>query len=292
MPAAAGGVAPSEKVGVRTIIDTIGINNQELKLNYSIKMKNQIKKYPAIFLLANLLVNCASKEKVAYFQEVEGVKIKDEIINFEPEIQVGDLLAINVSAVDGAAAIPFNLYETPTVGNNTASADPIKYLVDSNGEINFPVLGKLKVAGFTTNKVNDNLTEILRPYIKNPIVNIRITNFKITVLGQVQSPGTYPIPNERVSILEAIGMAGDLEIHGQRKNVMIIREQNGKRVFVNIDLTNKELFSSPYFYLSQNDVVYVEPNKVQVNSSAVGANTGVILGSISILLSIITILII
>ncbi len=292
MPAAAGGVAPSEKVWVRTIIDTIGINNQELKLNYSIKMKNQIKKYLAIFLLANLLVNCASKEKVAYFQEVEGVKIKDEIINFEPEIQVGDLLAINVSAVDGAAAIPFNLYETPAVGNNVASADPIKYLVDSNGEINFPVLGKLKVAGFTTNKVNDNLTEILRPYIKNPIVNIRITNFKITVLGQVQSPGTYPIPNERVSILEAIGMAGDLEIHGQRKNVMIIREQNGKRVFVNIDLTNKELFSSPYFYLSQNDVVYVEPNKVQVNSSAVGANTGVILSSISILLSIITILII
>jgi len=255
-------------------------------------MKNQIKKYLALLLLANLLTNCASSEKVAYFQDVQGVKIQETVANFEPEIQVGDLLAINVSSADGVAAVPFNLYEAPVVGNNTTSAEPIKYLVNADGEIHFPVLGKLKVAGLTTNKVNNNLTEILRPYIKNPIINIRITNFKITVLGQVKSPGTYSIPNERISILEALGLAGDLEIHGKRKNVMLIREQNGKRMFVNIDLTNKELFASPYFYLSQNDVLYIEPNKVEVNSSAVGANTGVILGSISILLSIVTLLLI
>jgi len=255
-------------------------------------MRNKIKKYLAIFLLANLFVNCGSTEKVVYFQEVEGIKIDDKVVNFEPIIQVGDLLAINVSAVDGAAALPFNLYETPTVSNSVAAADPIKYLVNAEGEINFPVLGKLKVAGFTTNKVTDNLTETLKPYINDPIVNIRITNFKVTVLGQVNSPGTYTIPNERVTILEAIGLAGDLEIHGKRKNVLLIREQNGKRTAVTIDLTNKELFASPYFYLSQNDVLYIEPNKVQVNASAVGANTGVILSGISIVLSVITIFLI
>jgi polysaccharide export outer membrane protein len=255
-------------------------------------MKNQIKKILVLVIMANVLVNCASKDKVAYFQEVEGVKVQDAVINFEPEIQVGDLLAINVSAVEGATAVPFNLYEKPVVGNTMSNAEPIKYLVNADGDINFPVFGKIKVAGLTTKKLTDNLAEKIKPYIKDPIINVRITNFKITVLGQVKSPGTFSIPNERISVLEAIGLAGDLEIHGQRKNVMLIREQNGKRVFVNIDLTNKALFASPYFYLAQNDVLYVEPNKVEVNGSAVGANTGVILGSISILLSIITILLI
>ena len=247
-------------------------------------------KYLLIGLLGMLLVNCASKENIVYFQEVEGLKIQDTLINFEPEIQMGDILAINVSAIDAEAAIPFNLYETPMVGNMTSNAKPITYLVNADGEINFPVIGKLKVSGLTTKETNDKLTAILGAYIKNPIINIRLTNFKVTVLGQVKTPGTYTIPNERITILEAIGLAGDLEIHGKRKNVMLIREQNEQRMFVNIDLTNKQLFSSPYFYLSQNDVIYIEPNKVQVNSSAVGANTGVILGSISILLSVITLI--
>jgi polysaccharide export outer membrane protein len=118
-----------------------------------------------------------------------------------------------------------------------------------------------------------------------------LTNFKVTVLGEVKTPGTFEIPNERISIIDAIGLAGDLTIHGKRKTVTLIREQNGKRMFVNIDLTNKELFSSPYFYLSQNDVIYIEPNKTKVNSSAIGANTGVIVSSISILISLVAILI-
>lgn len=255
-------------------------------------MKNQIKKGLALVIMANVLVNCASSDKVAYFQETEGVKIQDTVIHFEPEIQIGDLLAINVSSVNAEAALPFNLYETPLIGTMASNAKPITYLVNADGEIDFPVVGKVKVAGFTTKKVNENLTKILNPYIKTPIVNIRLTNFKITVLGQVKTPGTYTIPNERITILEAIGLAGDLEIHGKRNNVMLIREQNGKRVFANIDLTNKKLFTSPFFYLSQNDVLYIEPNKVQVNSAAIGPNTGVIMGSISIILSIITLLLI
>ena len=239
-----------------------------------------------------LLNACASKENIVYFQEIERGMVNDTLINFEPKIQIRDILAINVSAIDGEAAMPFNLYETPLVGNSANNPKPLNYMVDVDGNIHFPVIGKLKIGGLTTKQLNEKLTLILGDYIKNPIINIQLTNFKITVLGQVKSPGTYAVPNERISILDAIGLAGDLEIHGKRKTVMLIREQNGQRMFVNIDLTNKQLFSSPYFYLSQNDVIYVEPNNAQVNASAVGANTGVIMGSISILLSIITIFLI
>lgn len=254
-------------------------------------MKNFTKKNISILSIILLFVSCASPEKIVYFQEIEGVTINDSLINYEPEIQIGDILAINVSAVDAEAAIPFNLYETPMVGNITSSAKPITYLVDSNGDINFPVIGKFKVEGLTTKETNDTLTNVLEAYIKNPIINIRLTNFKVTVMGEVAKPGTYTVPNERISILDALGLAGDLTIYGERKNVMIIREKNGKRITVNLDLTNKQLFNSPYFYLSQNDVVYVEPNKTKVNGSAVGPNTGVIISSISILISLVAILI-
>ena len=236
-----------------------------------------------------LLVSCASSEKIIYFQDVEGSKKHETLKAYEPVLQVGDVVAIHVSAIDAEAALPFNLYETPMVGNGGANAKLLDYLVDVDGNIHFPVIGKLKVGGLTTLELNNKLAVILSDYINKPIINIRLKNFKVTVLGQVKSPGTYTVANERISIIEAIGLAGDLEIHGKRKNVMLVREQNGKRLFVQIDLTNKALFASPYFYLTQNDVIYVEPNKTQVNAAAVGANTGVILSSISILLSILTI---
>ncbi|MHB1147654.1 MAG: polysaccharide biosynthesis/export family protein, partial [Lutibacter sp.] len=150
---------------------------------------------------------------------------------------------------------------------------------------------KIKVEGFTTKEITNHVTETLAAYLKNPIVNIRLTNFKVTVLGEVQKPGTYPVPNERISILEAIGLAGDLTIQGKRKTVVLVREQNGKRTFIDIDLTSREILNSPYFYLAQNDVLIVEPNKSKINSSAVGANTGIILSSISFLISIVAIII-
>lgn len=242
-----------------------------------------------ILILILNMVSCASPAKIVYFQDIEGNEVNETILNFEPTIQTGDLLLINVSAIDGEAAIPFNLYETPMIGNSVSSAKPLTYLVDADGAIQFPVIGKLIVKDSTTKELTEKLSAILETYIKDPIINIRITNFKVTVLGQVNSPGSYPVQNERISIIEAIGLAGDLEIHGKRKNVMLIREQQGKRVFVAIDLTNKALFNSPYYYLAQNDVIYVEPNKTQINASAVGPNIGIIFSSISLLLSVITI---
>lgn len=250
-------------------------------------MKNRLKFLVAIVLMVSL-GSCVSKKEMIYLQDTEGIKALEEIVKVEPKIQQNDILYINVSALDAEAALPFNLFEA---GNTTSIPKPITYLVNFDGDINFPVLGKIKVEGFTTKEITNHLTETLAVYIKNPIVNIRLTNFKVTVLGEVKSPGTYPVPNERISILEAIGLAGDLTIQGKRKKVTLIREQNGKRTFVDIDLTNKEILNSPYFYLAQNDVLIVEPNKSKINSSAVGANTGIILSSISFLISIVAIII-
>ena len=233
------------------------------------------------------LGSCVSNKEIVYLQDAEGINAIEAIVKVEPKIQQGDILSINISALDAEAALPFNLFEA---GNTTSVSKPITYLVNSDGEINFPVLGKLKVEGFTNKEITSHLTEALAVYIKNPIVNIRLTNFKVTVLGEVKSPGTYPVPNERISILEAIGLAGDLTIQGKRKNVMLVREQNGKRTFVEIDLTSREILNSPYFYLAQNDVLVVEPNKTKINSSAVGPNIGVIFASISTLISIIVLI--
>ncbi len=250
-------------------------------------MKKSLKLAVAI-LLSISMGSCVSKKEMLYLQEAEGIKAMEAIVKVEPKIQQGDILSINVSAIDAEAALPFNLFEA---GNTTSVPKPITYLVNSDGEINFPVLGKIKVEGFTTKEITNNLTSSLAAYIQKPIVNIRLTNFKVTVLGEVKSPGTYPVPNERISILEAIGLAGDLTIQAERKTLMLIREQNGKRTFVDIDLTSREILNSPYFYLAQNDVLIVEPNKSKINSSAIGANTGIILTSISFLISIVAILI-
>jgi polysaccharide export outer membrane protein len=237
--------------------------------------------------LVLLFMGCVSNKKMLYFQESDQVNMEKTLVNFEPAIQPGDLITILVSATDPLSAQTFNLYEAPTVTNNPRL---LPYLVDSEGSINFPVLGKLKVAGFTTHQIGNQVTEALTAYLVEPIVNVRLTNFKITVMGEVKSPGTYTIPNQRITIVEALGLAGDLTIQAKRKSITIVREQNGKRDFAIIDLTNKKLFNSPYYYLAQNDVIYVQPNKAKVNSSSIGAGTSVVLSSIGILISLITLL--
>ncbi len=190
-------------------------------------------------------------------------------------------------SLDEIAAKPFNL---PTIGINQAiggyiqgAPSPPGYLIDSDGNIDFPVVGKIKLGGLTRQTAIDYLKEQLKPYLSNPTIIIRILNYKVTVLGEVRNPGTITIPNERITLLEAIGIAGDLNITGLRKNVLVIRETDGKRTETLVDLTSKELFSSPVFYLQQNDVVYVEPNRAKRNSSAVNtANVSLAISVISL----------
>lgn len=256
--------------------------NNKLSIPFT-KMKRS---YLIIFLIGLqviLCIGCVSPKKITYFQDETGIGLEQTLINFEPTLQIGDILTIIVSSIIPEAALPFNIYEAQ--GNNTLQR-PLPYIVNADGEINFPGIGKIKVAQLTTKQLTNELSKRLLPYLNDPIVNIRLTNFKVTIIGEVRSPGSYTILNERITIIEAIGLAGDLTIQGKRESVTLIRERNGKRAFISIDLTNKKLFSSPYYYLAQNDIIYVEPNKTRVNSSGVGSNTTVILSSLSVLISI------
>jgi polysaccharide export outer membrane protein len=239
-----------------------------------------------------LFTGCASSKKVNYFQderrsEKDGFILNENISNYEPTIQYGDMLSINVSSIEPELALPFNLIET----RDNQLIRQIPYIVNVAGEINFPVLGKIKVAGLTTQEVTHKIHELLLKYLNDPTVTVQLVNFKVSVLGEVASPGSYNISNERINILEALALAGDLTIYGKRKTVTLIREHNGIRELIPIDLTNKELFNSPYYFLAQNDIIYVESNKTRVNSSKVGPNTAIIISSLSILISLAAILV-
>ena len=229
--------------------------------------------YKVVFFLflSSVFSSCVSKKDMIYFQNDD--EITNEILKeYAPKIQTDDLLSIMVSALDPESSMPFNLY----VGNQESATKPISYLVDIKGMISFPELGEIKVVGMTTNELKAFLIKKLETYIKNPIVTIRLENFRITVLGEVKSPGSFNIASERVSVSEAIGMAGDLTIQGKRKNVLLIRNNDGKFQQIRLDLTNKSLFESPYYYLAQNDVLYIEPNRAKVNSSALGTTSSLI----------------
>lgn len=242
-----------------------------------------IKQILLFCLLPFLLASCYSSKNVAYFQDLTDTsKIYSQIIkeNYEVHIQPDDVIEIIVNSINPAATAIFNLGNNTAVvpGVNSSNTNalvttdlrnngPGGYLVNKEGIIDFPVLGKLQVNGFTISHLKDTITHLLDPYLKNPIVNARLLNYKITVLGEVTRPASYTLQSERVSVVDAIGMAGDLTIYGQRDNVLLIREENGERKFIRLNLQSSVLFQSPYYYLKQNDVLYIEPNKAKVVAS-------------------------
>ncbi len=238
-----------------------------------------------VILLSILLVACTSRKKLIYFQG--NLPGSDANKNYTPVLKPDDILSITVMSLDETSAKPFNLplnNLNQTVGGYVQGAPtPPGYLIDSEGNIHFPVLGKVKLGGLNRNAAIDTLINKLKPYLNNPTIILRIINYKITVLGEVRNPGSFTIPNERITVPEALGISGDLLITGMRKNVLVIREIEGKRTETRIDLTSKDLFSSPFYYLQQNDVVYVEPNRAKVNSSVVNtANVGLVISIVSI----------
>lgn len=249
-------------------------------------LKNNYLKLLLPLFLAGLLTGCVSKKKINYFHDQKGIELNDSIASYEPKIQFGDILNINVSSLEPDAAVPYNIFET----QNNGIPRPLPYIVNAKGTINFPSLGEFKVGGLSITEVTETLKNRLEPYLKDPIINIRYVNFKVSILGEVRAPGSYPINNERINILEALALAGDLTIYGDRKSVTLIREQNGIRTFTNLDLTNKAIFNSPYYFLTQNDIIYVEANKTRVNSSTIGPNSYILVSSISILISLAAIL--
>nr|WP_243739229.1 polysaccharide biosynthesis/export family protein [Flavobacterium sp. 245] len=241
-------------------------------------------------MLLFLFFSCGSKKDVVYYQNIDGMTAQQNANSYEIKLQPDDLLMILVSADDPEVAIPFNLRTYSTTNNNrldvTRGQETVQlYLVDQSGNIEFPVIGKLKVSGLTRTEALKMLQEKIGTYIKNPIINLRIMNFKISLQGEVNLPGTYPITSERVTLVEALSMAKDLTIYGRRDNILVIREVDGVKSYNRVDITKSDFINSPFYYLSQNDVVYVEPNKTRINSSAVGPNTSVIISAISILVS-------
>ncbi len=236
-------------------------------------------------------MSCASKKNYHYFNQGE---LNNNIMNnFSPTIKTGDLLDIQVLSFNKETVEPFNLpvlNSNMRAGYNNGIAASSGYLVNENGEISFPVIGKLNVSNLSTLALSDSLKIKLKDYVQDPIVHVKIENFKITVLGEVRNPGTFQIPNERISILEAIGLAGDLTINGMRKDVILIRDINGKKEEILIDLTSKELINSNYYYLSQNDVLYIKPNQAKVNSSTMSSSYGMFISIASLIITTINLL--
>jgi polysaccharide export outer membrane protein len=237
-----------------------------------------------VFGIIVLSFSCTNKKKFIYFQGSSPGSQANQ--SYSPILKPDDLLSITVMGLEESAVKPFNLPLTisQNIGGYTQGAPTQPgYLIDVDGNIDFPVIGKIKIGGLSRQAAIELLKEQLKPYLQNPTIIMRIINYKVTVLGEVKNPGTFTIPNERISILEAIGIAGDLLITGKRKNIIVIREENGKRMETRIDLTNKDVFNSPVFYLQQNDVVYVEPNRTKINSSAVNtANVSLVVSVISL----------
>ena len=239
-----------------------------------------------------ILSSCGSSKKVVYLQDADVNRRVKREIEYKTVIHPDDLLSIVVSCDDLESALPFN---TPMIGlgNQVTSSSqqiPRGYLVDKAGEIDFPVLGKLKVEGISRNELSEMLKEKLSLYLKNPIVTIQFQNFKVTVLGEVKNPGCYQVSSERVSLLDALGMAGDLQINGKRKNVLIMREQGNEKVFARVDLTSSDYINTPFFYLQQNDVVYVEPNKGRIAGGNAGTFLPYVLSSLSTLIAVISLI--
>jgi polysaccharide export outer membrane protein len=237
-------------------------------------------------VLFMFLILCAfgcNTRDLVYFSNLEEGDINKEapIENFlEPTIQPDDLISITVNSLSVESNMLFNQGVLGTLGSSVSdgqrATQPIEgYLVDKNGEINFPVLGRVKVGGLTRAAASDTLQSILgREYVKDPTVNIRFMNFKITLIGEVVRPSTVTIPTEKINIVEALSLAGDLTVVGKRENVLIIREKDGVRKFIRVDLNDKNLVASPNYYLQQNDIVYVEADKFKAaQASLARSNT-------------------
>lgn len=237
-----------------------------------------------IFLIVLLVLCGCTRRNLTYLSDLEDesfIKYHKEyeelIINMtELRFQPDDLLTITVTSLNPEANSLFNKGEIIPVSNtatpSTSGVYKEGYLVDKEGFVDFPVLGRIKVGGYTKSEVKSNLTTELQNYLKSPIVHIRHLNYRITVIGEVKNPATFTIPSENINIFEALGMAGDMTAYGKRENVMIIREESGVRKVTKVDLSKKNILNSPYFYLKQNDVVYVEPDKARAEEASTKRN--------------------
>lgn len=260
-------------------------------------MKNA---YLTILLFATVVLvsSCASTKKIAYLQNSDDIAYEVSDSLYDARIMPKDVLTITVSTTDPEAAAPFNL-SVPTAFNQnsrSSTTQPIlqAYLVDNDGRIDFPMVGKLQVGGLTKSDCEQLIHDKIKPYLnenENPIVTVRMTSYSVSVLGEVTRPGSFQVTREKITILEALALAGDLTIYGVRDRVKLVREDaKGRKKIHTLDLTDANIVNSPYYYLQQNDVVYVEPNKVKSQNATIGQVTSMALSATGILISLATLI--
>lgn len=226
-----------------------------------------------VSILMIYLSSCVNTKRAAYFYGIRDTAILSKYGGVpQPVIVPNDILSISVSSANPEADIPFNTPNTMATmqGNiGTLAGQTSGYLVNPEGVIQFPVLGNIKVSGLSKIDIKKTITDQLieKKLLVDPVVSIRIINFRVTIMGEVRNPSVVTVPSERMSLLEALGMAGDLTVFAKRDNVLLIREENGEKVIRRINLNSQDLFSSPYYYLKSNDIVYVEPNAARLSSA-------------------------
>jgi polysaccharide export outer membrane protein len=220
------------------------------------------------------MFSCSLNKKITYFQDIDSLKAGDiASADFkEPVIQSDDIISIVIQTIDPQNSAVVNQASTaPSVGASSATVIGTQqisgFLVDKEGTVEIALLGKIKIAGLTTYQARELIKQKASVYFKDPSVQVRFANFKVTLIGEVAKPATYTMPNEKVSVLDAIGLAGDLTIYGRRENVLLVRDIDGQKKYARFDLNSTEMFKSPYFYLKQNDVIYVEPNRAKIAST-------------------------
>ena len=253
--------------------------------------------YLVVILLVALVSSCRAPKNVAYLQNSDYVDLSSEYL-YDAKIMPKDILTITVNTVNPEAAAPFNLTVSTALSIQSRStySQPVlqTYLVDNEGNIDYPVLGRLKVGGLTKSECEQVIHDKIMPYLnanENPVVTVRMSSYSISVLGEVARPGSYQVSREKINILEALAQAGDLTIYGVRENVKLIRENaKGHKEIHTINLNDANLLTSPFYYLQQNDIVYVEPNKVKARNSSIGQSTTMWLSATSILVSLTSLL--
>lgn len=247
-----------------------------------------------ILTLALLLSACGTVKNVAYLQNSDSINFDKSRFLYDARIMPKDQLTISVNTTTPEASAPFNLVQQGASGS-AGGGSLMPCLVDNDGYINYPIIGKLHVSGLTKSECEQLISEKIRPYMaetENPIVTVRMSSYSVSVLGEVNAPGSFLVSREKISIFEALAQAGDLTIYGVRDKVKLIREDaTGKKQIVTLNLNDANIINSPYYYLQQNDIVYVEPNNVKAQNSKFGQNTSLWVTGTSVLISLTSLLI-
>lgn len=246
-----------------------------------------------ICLTVIFLSSCASKKDVIYLQDIDNSQL-DNItkIKPKPKVQISDILKIDIKTLDTESVIPFTKTLAPSnSGNQQVGLLKLQgYLVDEDGYIDMPEIGKVQVAGLSVTQAEEKVKAKLSSYLINPYISIRIVNYKFTIQGEVNNPGTYEITEPNFTLLQALGMAGDLSIRGRRDNIVIVRTLDNERITKRIDLTKSDWMNSDFYFIRQNDWIYIEPNNPEVKTAGFIGNVGILTSVASILLSAVVII--